>query len=341
MTRKGPEVSKASYKRILSVLFHITKLVNEGVPLADLLKAVATSASDLAGADSCSIMLLDETKAELLCKAAAGLSGEEEDQIHFRVGEGVAGWVAANAKSAVVPDVTQDERFKAVPGQQLSIQSLLSVPLATRDGVIGVMTVTSSRPAAFAADHVELLEYLGGSIVKDIENARLYRLSITDSLTKAYNRQYLYQRLPDEMDRCRRYGDSMALVLFDVDHFKKFNDTWGHPAGDFVLKELVRIVGFTVREVDGLVRYGGEEFLILLPKTARQGAVDLAERVRKAVEGATFLWAEEKLKVTISLGVATLRGAGDSDEQLLKRADDALYEAKTAGRNRVCADAVS
>jgi diguanylate cyclase (GGDEF)-like protein len=331
----APEVSKGSYKRILGVLFNLTKLVNEGVPLNELLRAVSSASVDLVGADSCSIMLLDESRAELLCKAASGLSDAEEDGISFRVGEGIAGWVAERAAPALVPDAAADPRFKAVPGQALHIRSLLSVPLATREGVIGVMTVTSRRKEAFFRDHEELLMYLGTSIVKDIENARLYRLSITDSLTKAYNRQYLYQRLPDELERSRRYGDPLALLLLDVDHFKKLNDTWGHPAGDFILKELVRLVHQAVREVDGLVRYGGEEFLLILPKTTAAGAADVGERIRSAVEQASFLWSDQKLQVTVSVGASSVAGPSDTDEQLLKRADDALYEAKAGGRNRV------
>lgn len=330
-----PEASRGGYQRILGVLFHLTKLVNEGVPLNELLKAVAHAAVDLVGADSCSIMLLDEARAELLSKAAAGLSPEEEEQISFKVGEGIAGWVAERGAPALVPDAQGDQRFKPIPGQKLEIASLLSVPLSTRDGVIGVMTVTSHRKEAFAPEHVELLTYLASAVVKDIENARLYRLSITDSLTKAYNRQYLYQRLPDEIERCRRYGGAFSVVLFDVDHFKQLNDTYGHPAGDFVLRELVRLVHLMVREVDGLVRYGGEEFLLLMPKTDLRGAAEVAERIRASVEDAAFAWADQTLKVTVSLGIAALHGGPDTDEHLLKRADDALYQAKSAGRNQV------
>jgi len=331
---KSPEVSKGSYKRIFSVLFQITKVVNSGAPLQALLEAVANSSVDLVGADSCSIMLLDESRKELLINAASGLSSDETDAVTFRVGEGVAGWVAEHGAPALISDAATDVRFKSVPGQKLVISSLLCVPLITKEGVIGTLTVTSARARAFGKDHEELLMYLGASIVKDIENARLYRLSITDSLTKAFNRQYLYQRLPDEIERCRRYGDQMSVVLMDVDHFKQFNDTFGHAAGDFVLKEIVRVALATIRDVDGLVRYGGEEFLMLLPKTAIEGASGAAERLRAAIEQADFLWSDQKLKVTISAGVVAL-WPGASDDALLKRVDELLYQAKTGGRNRV------
>jgi diguanylate cyclase (GGDEF)-like protein len=317
--------------RIFGVLFRLTKLVNSGVPLQKLLESVAAAATELVGAQSCSIMLLDESRRELLIKAASGVSDEH---VTLQMGEGVGGWVAEHVAPALIPDVTKDPRFKIIPGSKLSIGSMVAVPLATREGVIGVLSATSSEVNAFGKDHEDLLAYLGAQIVRDIENARLYRLSITDSLTKAYNRQYLYQRLPEEIERSRRYSDPLSVVLFDIDNFKRFNDTWGHAAGDFVLKELVRVATTTIREVDGLVRYGGEEFLMLLPKTALPGAAEAAERLRAAVEKTDFLWSDQRLKVTISVGVTTL-GQGVSDDELIRRADVKLYEAKRDGRNRV------
>jgi diguanylate cyclase (GGDEF)-like protein len=330
-----PEVTKGQYKRIFAVLFHLTKVVNSGAALPELLRAVAKAATDLVAANSCAILLLDESRAELLSKASHGLSPEEEALVSFKVGEGIAGWVAEHGAPALIPDARQDPRFKILEGQVTPIRGMLCVPLTTKEGVIGVISVTSLNASAFGKDHEELLAYLGSSIVKDIENARLYRLSITDSLTKAYNRQYLYQRLPDELERSRRYGDPLCVALFDVDHFKRFNDTWGHPAGDFVLKEIVRIAHEQIREVDALVRYGGEEFLILLPKTLADGARTIAERYRRAVETAEFPWSDQKLKVTVSIGLAALAVDIPTDDVLLKRADEALYQAKQGGRNRV------
>ena len=280
-----PEVTKGQYKRIFTVLFQLTKQINEAAPLPTLLRSVSQAALDLVGADACSIMLLDEPRAELLCKASAGLPPEEEARISFKVGEGVAGWVAEHGAPALIPDVGKDPRFKSVEGQVTKIRSLLVVPLTTKEGVIGVISGSSWQVDHFGADHEELLTYLGTAIVKDIENARLYRLSITDSLTKAFNRQYLYQRLPEEIERSRRYG--------------------------------------------------GEEFLILLPNTPLEGAKIIAERFRKAVETAQFPWSDRRLQVAVSIGVAQLGPEAPSDEALLKRADEGLYKAKNAGRNRV------
>jgi diguanylate cyclase (GGDEF)-like protein len=330
-----PEVTKGQYKRIFTVLFQLTKQINEAVPLPTLLRSVSQAALDLVGADACSIMLLDEPRAELLCKASAGLPPEEEARISFKVGEGVAGWVAEHGAPALIPDVGKDARFKTVEGQATKIRSLVVVPLTTKEGVIGVISASSWQVDHFGTDHEELLTYLGTAIVKDIENARLYRLSITDSLTKAFNRQYLYQRLPEEIERSRRYGDPLSVALFDIDLFKRFNDTFGHPAGDFVLKEVVRLAQSQIRDVDALVRYGGEEFLILLPNTPLEGAKIIAERFRKAVETAQFPWSDRRLQVNVSIGVAQLGKDAPSDEALLKLADEGLYKAKNGGRNRV------
>jgi diguanylate cyclase (GGDEF)-like protein len=328
-----PEVTRGQYKRIFTVLFQLTKKINEAIPLPELLRSVAHAAVELVDAEACSIMLLDEQRSELLSKASAGLPADEEARIAFKVGEGVAGWVAEHGAPALIADVTEDARFKAVPDQTTRIHALVAVPLSTKEGVIGVISATSSRRGIFTADHEELLQYLGGSIVKDIENARLYRLSITDQLTKAFNRQYLYQRLPEEVERCRRYGDPLSVALVDIDHFKRFNDSFGHPAGDFVLKEVVRLAQDQIRDVDALVRFGGEEFLILLPNTPLTGAQVTAERFRKAVAAAEFPWSDRRLQVTISVGVATLGEDAPTDEALLKKADASLYRAKSAGRN--------
>jgi len=329
------EVSKSKYKRIFSVLFQLTKKVNESAPLNDLLRSVAQAATELVEANSCSIMLLDELRCELLSKASFGLTPEEEERITFRIGEGVAGWVVERGAPALIADVFVDPRFVAVDTQVTHIRSMLAVPLSSKEGVIGVICATSSQPAAFGKDHEDLLAYLGASVVKDIENARLFRLSITDSLTKAYNRQYLYQRLPEEMDRSRRYGDDLSLALLDIDLFKRVNDTYGHPAGDFVLKEVVRLTRQQVRDVDALVRYGGEEFLVLLPNTPVDGALVFAERIRQAIGQAELRWSDQKLKITVSVGVAEFTPDVATDELFLKRADEALYRAKQQGRNRV------
>jgi diguanylate cyclase (GGDEF)-like protein len=335
--RGSREEPRGAYKRIFAALFAVARAVNEGRPLDGLLKDVAHALRDLVDADACTILLFDNSSRSLLVTAASGLKPKEDAALTFRMGEGLEGFVAETGRGLNLGDLRKDGRFGKRTAGGKDVVSVACVPLQAKEGVIGTVTVASSRPHAFGEENEELLAYLGLSIVKDLENARLYRLCITDSLTTAYNRQYLYQRLPEELERCRRYGDPFSVVLLDVDHFKRFNDTYGHAAGDFVLKALVHTVNQAIREVDDLVRYGGEEFLLLMPKTPLTGAAEAAERIRTGVEQTNFVWADHSLRVTISLGVTDFRTEMRDEEALLKRVDELLYEAKSAGRNQVVA----
>lgn len=162
------------------------------------------------------------------------------------------------------------------------------------------------------------------------------RLSITDSLTGAYNRQFLTDRLPAEVERARRYVRALSIVMFDVDHFKSLNDTYGHPTGDAYLRMLAATVRRAVRaEVDWLARYGGEEFLLVLPETDAAAASRVAERLRTTVSAMTLVAGEQNVGRTASFGVSTLEPDIRDAEDLIRVADERLYSAKHAGRNRV------
>jgi diguanylate cyclase (GGDEF)-like protein/PAS domain S-box-containing protein len=176
-------------------------------------------------------------------------------------------------------------------------------------------------------------------IVQDVtelaaSEQRLLDLNTKDPLTGIYNRRYLESRLLAECERHLRYNREMSLVMFDIDFFKAVNDTYGHQCGDRVLKAIAEEISRLARNSDCLARYGGEEFCCILPETSAQDALCFAERFRAHVAGMVVPCTEAEVRVTISLGVATICG-GDVPDHLLKRADDALYAAKNAGRNRV------
>lgn len=170
--------------------------------------------------------------------------------------------------------------------------------------------------------------------------SRLERETVTDALTGAFNRRYLDRRLSEEVSASRRYARSLSILLIDIDHFKNVNDTHGHQAGDCVLVALGKILTETLRESDTLARYGGEEFLIIAPHTPVSGAIEVAERLRMRVESHEFSLPDEAgptraIRVTVSIGVASLGDGVDNVEKLVKAADKNLYRAKAAGRNRV------
>jgi len=166
-------------------------------------------------------------------------------------------------------------------------------------------------------------------------NERLNELAMTDPLTRVLNRRAFFQRFGDEIERSRRYKHDIAVVMIDVDHFKKFNDMEGHVYGDQALKKISQLFTSNLRKTDVLARYGGEEFVLMLPETPGAGAMDKCERLRVAIETTTFTGKTAEAFLTVSMGVSTFPSDGSTTEELVKAADQALYEAKEAGRNRV------
>jgi two-component system, cell cycle response regulator len=167
-------------------------------------------------------------------------------------------------------------------------------------------------------------------------NKRLKKLSVTDGLTELFNHRHVHQLLREEFERSLRTGESIAVAMMDLDRFKAVNDTYGHPTGDVILYETARIIKETAREIDMPGRYGGEEFIAILPDTDEEAAEAFAERVRRAVEDHAFRDGETEVRMTVSCGVASFPGDGvDRPEALLKAADEALYQAKHGGRNQV------
>lgn len=215
---------------------------------------------------------------------------------------------------------------------------LFSNKEANKQG-FGFLLITHSDPCILEMTRMEVVKILGEMLGTVIENLlrkkRLEELSNTDGLTGLFNHKYFQYRLEQELSLSKRYKPPLSLLMFDIDHFKKFNDTYGHQAGDAVLAQLAKLVKTGLRKVDIPARYGGEEFAIILPHTPKEGAHLVAERIRNDVENFHFgLDGGEPLRATISVGVACFPDFADKDD-LIRAADQALYRAKEAGRNRV------
>lgn len=182
-----------------------------------------------------------------------------------------------------------------------------------------------------------ILKYLKEGNIETLMHGQMFNKANFDQLTGAQNKQSCLDRLKEDFFRSQSKALSLSLLLFDLDHFKNINDTFGHPAGDFVLKELCSLViNKMIRQKDVLGRYGGEEFVLILPETTLQIAIEVAERIRSTIEKHSFVFDDKKIPVTISIGVSCLDSAIKSDADLLSTADKALYDAKNQGRNRVC-----
>ena len=180
-----------------------------------------------------------------------------------------------------------------------------------------------------------IFKFLSGGNVESSYHEAIYRMTIIDALTEAFNKRYFVEFLERELARSVRYQRPLSLVMFDLDHFKKVNDNHGHLAGDYVLRELSRRLRSRIRKEELMARYGGEEFVVVLPEAGHDGAMDFAEQIRAIVERDPFVFEDEVIPITISVGVATIQGDPVGAMQFIKMADEHLYEAKEAGRNRV------
>lgn len=243
-------------------------------------------------------------------------------------------------------DIRTDERIRRIradlPDELFQFAGGVAVPLRTPERLFGILATFDRRPGAFSPEEVGFLDSLAHHASLALENARLYEevqmLSLTDATTALFNRRAFDLRLRDELGRATRYELPLALLMIDVDHFKLYNDTHGHPAGDRVLRTLGEILaGSQVRSTDTAFRFGGEEFAVILPHADAAAALSSAERVRAAVESAAFPQGGDQPlgRVTISIGVATFPAQAEDARELVARADLALYEAKRLGRNRV------
>ncbi|MGH9389503.1 MAG: GGDEF domain-containing protein, partial [Vicinamibacteria bacterium] len=177
--------------------------------------------------------------------------------------------------------------------------------------------------------------------VEDV-NKRLAEMAVTDGLTRLYNHRYFHEQLAHEVLRARRHGFPLSLLMIDIDDFKEYNDTYGHPAGDQVMLRIASLIAQNLRQTDLAARYGGEEFAVILPSTSLEGSMVIAEKIRQAVEGHPFLFGPREFigRLTVSAGAATLEVGVESSSDLIRRADEALYRAKKEGKNRSVGEGV-
>ncbi|HPW17227.1 MAG TPA: histidine kinase N-terminal 7TM domain-containing protein [Candidatus Aminicenantes bacterium] len=218
--------------------------------------------------------------------------------------------------------------------------SFLGVPIVFRDRAIGLIALYNFEAEPFSEDAARVAELFASQAAIALDNSRrieqMELLAVTDQLTGLYNRRAFAGMAAKEVGRSRRYRRPLALILFDIDHFKAVNDTHGHPMGDQVLQVLTRLVSKTIRATDVICRYGGDEFLVLMPEAGREEALAMAERLREEISRMTVVTPGGTLTLTVSLGVADLDPAGDEDiDGLINRADRAMYQAKAAGRGQV------
>ncbi len=319
----------------LQVLYEAAKSVSGTLDLPTLLDSLVSVTCRAFGYDNGALMLVDQDSGELSVSASYG-HGETIGE-RLPPGIGITGWVARTGTPLVVDDVRQDSRYHRTDQRT---RSELAVPLIAEGKVLGVLNVESARLAAFGPRDVHMLTTLASYAVIAIQNAHLYeharRLAITDGLTELYNHRYLYETMDRVLERARRDEQPLSLIMLEIDHFKRFNDTYGHQSGDEVLRTVSTQLRRGSRPSDIVARYGGDEFMVVLPGASKASAQETAERLRRAVEAyPLILGAEVITTVTLSVGVATFPGDGHTVDALVETVDRAQYMAKRSGGNKV------
>ena len=242
--------------------------------------------------------------------------------------------------------VLHEEKRKLNPNPmdmdpRATLKSHLTLPLAVEGEIKGCISLNSDQPSAFDAQNLQFFSVIGYQMAATLQHLQRFssvkNMAIYDTLTGLYNRRYFEERLRVEAQRSFANSIPLSLIMVDIDHFKKVNDTLGHPEGDMILREIASLLKKSVRENDTVARYGGEEFILILPKAGIEVSTMIAERIRLLVESTLFDVGKAQLNLSVSLGISSFPvHRARSDGELIKMADQALYEAKRGGRNRVC-----
>ena len=331
--------------RELEIYEEVNKDLASSIDLNSILDTIMKRAKELTKAETWTVFLVDEGTGELVFERTEGKKTKETQKFRLMKGEGIAGWVAKGGMPVLVPDVSQDKRFSQKIDSAFNlkhkIKSIMCVPIKSNEkplGVIEVFNKTTEEPFT-REDFNQLIKLIDQSSIL-IERALLYQkveeLSITDDLTKLFNTRYLNRTIEMEIQRSLRYRTSVSLIFMDIDDFKQINDRHGHLVGSKILAEMGQLLIRNLRTVDVVVRYGGDEFVIVLPHTPPAAAALIAERIRKSVDRNVFLEKEGyTLRITASFGVASYPESARSKEELLRLADEAMYKVKYHTKNGV------
>lgn len=331
--------------RELAALNASASLLSQSLQVEGVLERVLDQVLAITGMEAAEVSLLDPDAGRLRIRAQRGFSPQWLAQESDRPSSCLCGQALDKEEPVCVEDAgSGDPRITRPACVNEGFRSLAIVPLRAEGRAIGVMSLHSRLPrqAPYSPQERDLLSAIGSQIGVALYNVRLYqevqRLSVTDALTGLPNRRRLEERLQEELLRAQRYRHPLSVIMADIDHFKHYNDTHGHPQGDLVLREIAGLLRACVRETDLVARYGGEEFVVLLPETPKEAALPVAEKIRRAVAAHPFAHREAQPggALTISLGVATFPEDLADALGVLRLADQALYQAKRSGRDRVC-----
>ena len=340
-----PEEQGAEFKRQLQQLsiFHdVAKALTSSLNLDSVLQTIMEKMAAYFQPDTWSLLMVDEDKEELYFAIAVGDAADNLKAVRLKLGEGIAGWVAKHGEALLVPDVYNDPRFAKRIDEMTKWQthSIICIPLASRHRVLGVIQLINVDMKGFGENEMLLLQALADYAAIAIDNARavekIQELTITDDCTGLYNARHLYKTLEAEVYRSARFNYEFSVLFLDLDHFKSVNDTHGHLVGSRLLAEIGYMIKSHLRLIDYAFRYGGDEFVVLLPQTGKDSAMVVARRLRDVFRGSKFLKDQGlNINVRVSMGVATYPEDAKSAHEIIRQADEMMYSVKNSTRDNV------
>ena len=329
----------------VAVFQELGKALTSSLQLDQVLRTIMEKIDEFLRPDNWSLLLLDEAKQELYFELAVGKASQALKDVRIKLGVGIAGWVAQHGEVVIVPDTSKDTRFfgKVDEKTKMETRSIVAVPVKFRETCLGVIELINCvGPDGFDPKDLKLLEALSDFAAIALENARhvkrIHELTIKDDCTSLYNARHMGFILDTEIYRSQRYNYEFSIVFIDLDHFKLVNDTHGHLVGSRLLAEIGEALKTNCRLIDFAFRYGGDEFVILLPQTSKENAINVARRLHKIIRETVWLRKDGlDTHITPSVGVAAYPIDSKTKEGLLHLADEAMYLVKNTNRDNVAA----
>jgi diguanylate cyclase (GGDEF)-like protein len=329
--------------RELSLVLDVTRILSSTFEMGKVFSRILERIRAVVKAGSWAVYLVSEDGDDLLLESCKGKPRIKKPGYRFKPGKGIAGMAASDKAPKIVHDIKEEKGFdpKVEEATGTVYSSVMAVPIMANDDLLGVIElINKDDPGGFTESDLKLVSMIIDQSALAVERSRMFLrmedLVVTDDLTKLFNLRYLQRTLDVEIERADRYSLSVSLIFMDLDYFKHVNDMHGHLVGSKLLVELSRLLLKGLRKVDIVARYGGDEFVMVLPQTNVDSAKVIAERLRYSIEKNVFLKSEGlDLKLTASFGIATYPDHAKSQDDLLRLADEAMYWVKYKTRNDV------
>jgi diguanylate cyclase (GGDEF)-like protein len=336
---------KLSESEKYHILLRIIKTANDKLDPSSVMRIIMDNIQQLIPCEAWSILVLTPEGEELEFERARGQVAPAFVRARLKVGEGIAGWVAQHRKPLLVNSAQKDRRFNRNFDNQTNFitRSILCAPLISRNRLLGVVELINKKSKDYRFTNADLktLATLLGPISVSLHNALLYReaqaLTLSDDLTRLYNSRYVFQWIGNSVQRYKKLNKPFSIIFLDLDGFKTVNDRYGHLVGGRTLIEIGKIIAKAVRKRDRVARYGGDEFVVMLPAAGEAESMGVAEKIRLAIQNYDFQTALQKeIHLSASFGVAVFPEHGETATDLIQKADQAMYRVKYSGKNAVC-----